>query len=617
MKRFGLGSGRGPGIAVGLVAALVVGMAAAVPAGAQTAAPNDCPAVMPVDELRKGMTGYGVTVADGRTPTTFEVEVLGVLKDGLAPGRDLIIVDTAGPEIERAGGIWYGMSGSPVYVGDKLIGAVAFGLSFGPNTVGGLTPAAEMMRVLEYPDDAGPEPSETSARRAPMGSGMRRTIAQETGSSTEEVGPAFVRLPVPVSVSGLPDRARHKLSRVIDRENLPIIPFAGNAAAGDTTVDPAADVNPGDNFAGAISYGDITFAGVGTVTFICNGRAMAFGHPFFWEGDTTLGGNAADTITIVKDPIFGSYELASIAEPVAEVDQDRLAGIRGRMGTFPSLIPITSSIASLDTGRSRDGRTDAVIDEAVPFLSFFHVYSNILVTVDEYSEGSSSASWTITGTTESGETWEFTRQNKYASEYDIAGQTSYELDGILYNLFYNDFEDIGFSSIDFDASIEEEVRRYTLTDVLVSTTGKRFEDRRRVRANPGDTVFLRVVLTPSDGTEDRQVDLTVQVPTWAGDSGLVEIAGGQGGDSEVCLYDPEECVDSTGNKIESFEDLLAFLEASPTNDELVARLRIGRKFRVKSTDSELLDRVVSGRMRVRVLVGDGGGRGEEVIGKPR
>ena len=92
-------------------------------------------------------TGVGWTVGEGRTPEQFQVEVLGVMRDAY-PGRDLIVVRTSGDVIERHGGVWYGTSGSPVYVDDKLIGAISFGLTYGASDVVGLTPAEEMAAVM-------------------------------------------------------------------------------------------------------------------------------------------------------------------------------------------------------------------------------------------------------------------------------------------------------------------------------------------------------------------------------------------------------------------------------------------------------------------------------------
>nr|MBA2571157.1 hypothetical protein [Chloroflexota bacterium] len=140
-----------------LAAGLLPGSVSATPtrdAGiAGGAAPGACAQIKPANEVEEGMMGRGWTVVQGFDPSPFRVEILGKLRDGIAPGRDMIIVevsDVAGRDfIDRAGGIWRGMSGSPVYIDGELIGAVAYGFSLGPSKIGGVTPAEDMARVLE------------------------------------------------------------------------------------------------------------------------------------------------------------------------------------------------------------------------------------------------------------------------------------------------------------------------------------------------------------------------------------------------------------------------------------------------------------------------------------
>jgi hypothetical protein len=144
-----------------LFGALVAGATIAAilsPAEAQVPpeAPIDCPDVMPVSEITDGMLGTGWTVSEGRDPEPFDAEVLGVLPDAIAPGRDMIVVDTSSPAITEAGGIWFGMSGSPVYHDGRLMGALAFGLSFGPSSVAGLTPARGDGEALRPPVSSEP-----------------------------------------------------------------------------------------------------------------------------------------------------------------------------------------------------------------------------------------------------------------------------------------------------------------------------------------------------------------------------------------------------------------------------------------------------------------------------
>ncbi|MDQ3963084.1 MAG: hypothetical protein M3277_04110 [Actinomycetota bacterium] len=595
---------RAPGILLCL--ALVVAGLGTADAGAQTS--SDCPVIMPTADVRAGMIGTGVTVAKGRQRENFNVEVLGVIEDAF-PGRDLIVVDTSGGPIDQHGGIWYGMSGSPVYIDGKLVGAVAFGLSFGPSTVGALTPAEEMMRVLEYPssEEGSDAQRSTSTTKAQPSGAMAARIAARTGQSNSG---SFEQLKVPVGVSGGSPRVLNRLSKVVEREGLPIVPFAGSSASLSQNQVPATAVQPGDNLVAALSYGDITFAGLGTATFACNGQIMAFGHPFFWQGETTMGANAADSIVVGGDDFF-TFEVASIAESIGMIDQDRFAGLRATTATLPTTIPINSSVTALNNGRSRDGTSSAVISEIVPFLSWAHLSDNILFTMDQFSGGSSTVSWTVTGTTVDGSTWDLSRSNMYTSRWGIAYPSTTELAGQLFTLFRNKFTEIEFTGIDVDATVTDEEEKYQLVGAAVSKDGITFKDSDRVRARPGQLIHVRATLKPFDEDTTFDVDLQVQIPDDVRSDGVIELGTGGGRQNAVCLYRPGRCVESVG-KMETLEELIAALETLPKNNELLARLRMGRRARIKAEDREALDRVVKGIERIYVSLGFGGsGPGEE------
>jgi hypothetical protein len=268
-----------------LFGALVAGVTIAAmlsPAQAQVPpeAPIDCPDVMPVSEITDGMLGTGWSVSEGRDPEPFDPEVLGVLPDAIGPGRDTIVVDTSSPAITEAGGIWFGMSGSPIYHDGRLMGALAFGLSVGPPSIAGLTPAEEMVRLFDLPSAqslaAQSFASGGGPQRAQISRSMRQEIAQETGTSEKTVGGSFERLKVPLSVSGAA-RGLSRVRRAVRREGLALLPHAGSAAAASGSVLPGASLGAGSSFAAALSYGDITISGVGTTTMACAGRALALG----------------------------------------------------------------------------------------------------------------------------------------------------------------------------------------------------------------------------------------------------------------------------------------------------------------------------------------------------
>jgi putative cell wall-binding protein len=618
----------------GLRAALVLVLAAVLlagtvppPATAQTA----CPQVMPTSQVTPGMTGTGYTVSKGTSPQSFSVEVLGVLKDGVMPGRDMIIVEVGGnATINEVGGIWFGMSGSPVYVGGKLIGAVAFGLSWSPSKIGGLTAAEDMMDLLDY----GTSTSSAGAERDEVAlTGALAAEVRERDASTSQAQPRMTRLKTPLAVSGANARGLAFVERAAERSNLSVLPFASSAAAPTAAAQTAPQA--GGNFAGAVSYGDLTMAGIGTTTFVCDGYAVAFGHPFFWDGDTTMGANAADALTIIPDDVFGPYKLANVTGSIGTLDEDRLAGIRAKLGPAPATSPVTSTVSDEDTGRTRQGTTRVVLQDAFPFISGFHLLNNIDPTIDRIGTGTMELDWTATGRRESGATWELERGNKFAADWDLAFESIFELIDTLAEVYGNPFEEVSFTGLEITARAAREVRRYQIAEVSVSVDGGPYETADEIMVQPGSQLDVQVRLT-ARRTEDQLVTLSLEVPFDLMWGATLQVSGGQwfvGGFDEPGFF-PEE--PGSGSTITTFDELLESIGARPRNDELMAAIlpdgQFGDEPGIDEPDweevwaastsevRERLDRVVIGDQYVRLWVDDGGPGGgtvERVAGAGR
>ncbi|HYY77366.1 MAG TPA: hypothetical protein VE644_13720 [Gaiellaceae bacterium] len=589
----------------GAAAALALtGLSALVALGAATSGraatagedlSGDCPRVLAVEDVEIGMTGTGLSVTRGRDPDVFDVEVLGVLHDAIGPGRDMIVVDLSGPVIDAAGGLWFGASGSPVYVADpvtteqKLIGAVAFGLAGGGSTLAGLTPAEDMVDLVDPGTGGSGLALEREGVRLPRALALR--AAASAGISVAQIS-SFVRLKTPLSVSGLNDRGLRRLQKAVDRQNLPFVPFAGSAVSADSS-GPPAELGPGDSFAAAISLGDVTAAGIGTTTFVCHGQAVGFGHPFNFSGDTTLAARAADTITIVKDPIFGSYKLANVAENAGTVVQDRLAGILAELGDGPSTTPVTSVVTDLDRGRTRSGESRGVLPEFTPFLAFSHLLVNVDVTIDRIGPGNALMSYRITGTRDGGATWQLRRSNRFASEFDISFDSVWEptLNAELLQGF--DGEEIAITGIEVSRlDVAKRYEAYRLLRVLV-WNGRRFVAKDVVRARRGQAIRLRAVLGATHGPGTTKVDLRLRVPRTARRDGFIEVGGGGSTFPEIpCFFEGEECGEEAGAL--TFDGLLRTLRRQPRNDALIGSLRLGDRSRSRARDTELLDAVVTG-----------------------
>ena len=593
-------------LAMGAAVAGLVGLARAPgEAAAQPLPlPGECPPVMPVAEVSRGMTGTALSVVQGTEPSAFDVEVLGVLKDGIAPGLDLIVVNLSGPVIDATRGLWFGASGSPVYLSDpvngrqELVGALAYGLAGGGSTLAGITPAASMVGLLTLPEAAQRRP----AARIRVPDALARRMAARAGISVAQAG-SLERLRIPLSISGLTPRGMRYLRRTVARQDLPLVPYAGSSA-GLPGAAQVAEIAAGDSFVAAESLGDITSGAVGTTTFVCSGKAVAFGHPFTWTGQTTLAARSADTIGIVADPIFGSYKLVNIGENAGVVTQDRLAGIAGRLGAGPATAPVATRVTDLDTGRSRIGTSFSAMPEFTPFLSFLHTFTNIDVTIDRIGRGNSEILFRIEGTRPDGSPWRFKRSNHYADPFDISFGSVFELADAASLL--TSFDGVQISGIQVTRlDVERRYEHYDLRRVLV-WNGREFVRQPFVAARPGKPVRLRAVLRPAHGSELVHVPLTLRVPKWIKRGGIIEVRGGQASFSEVVCLPGADCAEFSEGEGEgdgeaeelTFDSVLAGLKSQPRNDLLTARLRTGPALALRSGKRKQLDAVVSG---VRIL----------------
>ena len=568
--------------------ALVVAAATAglVWTGAAVAAPGPCADALPLSSVSKGDLGEGWTVVSGTDPQSFDAEVLGVMPDLIAPGRDVIIVEISGPTVDAGGGVWAGMSGSPVYIdegsGPELAGALAYGFSFGATNIAGLTPAFDMLHVNDL--DVSPRiPARLELPRS-----MVRKVADKIGAALPTVGGSLIRLKVPVSISGVATERYRQMKKLPFfkkyKTSMKLTPGASSSGSLSGVVD---DLVPGGNFAAALSYGSLTSAGVGTTTYVCDGQALAFGHPMLFTGRTKLGAGSADAIAIVPDPL-GPYKLANVSSPVGTLDQDRLAGIRAVDGQPPS-IPVKTVVTSLDTENTDFFETDVVLEEAYPDFAFSHIFSGIDSIFDQVGAGSASYTWTIEGKHEDGTPWELHKTNMYASEFDLSFESAFEIYGELLAIANYPKEKIEITNTEATINVEETVRDYHIEKLL--SCHRTCEKVRSVRAFPGDTLRFRAILEPSDGSANQKVNFKFKIPNHARNGATVTVGGGSG-----CNPFFGGC----GPTPDTFDKLLASFDGQP-NNVLVAQLLTGRRGTVSAHQNTLFDQAITGFGRIAIV----------------
>lgn len=555
-------------VALGALSLTLVATAATAPLAPAAGTCVTKPDVEPLVNLVKGTTGTAYTVVEDRTIVTFDVEVLGVLPDGIGPGIPFVLVKTSGPVIDATGGIAAGMSGSPVYVGGKLAGSISYGMFGADQTIGGMTPAQNIIDIMDYPESS-------AAPFVKLTTPLRQTVAAATDRPLAAIPGHIEQLRVPVSVSGLTSRELGYFQTRIDRRGQPFELFKGASASIPSANPPVTNLDPGSSFAAVASYGDVTFAGIGTTTATCGNVAMAWGHPFYFTGKASLGMNAADITTVVTDPssIWGPFKIGTIAETVGTVDQDRRTGIRGIYGQMPTLIPITAHLTNTDLAKTRDGETDVVWGDVLPDIAAFHTMSNIDTVFDRSGEGTTSLKWTVDGLRQDGSPFHFKYSNMLYSPWDASIESADVLYSQLSQMQHNGFEKIKFAGVNIQGSITQDELSAEITDVQsASPMMPAIRDRGTLRARPGQHITLRVGLHPLSGP-DYTVDLDYKIPHWSHGSGPLTVTGGAPDAGNYgyyygYYYGPGP----SGSGPESFDDVLAQLSGGIRNNDIVVQL---------------------------------------------
>lgn len=316
---------------------------------------------MPLEEVERGQRGYGLSVFRGDEPERFEVEILGLMEN-IAPDQSFILARLSGQNLEETG-VVRGMSGSPVYVDGRLLGAVAFAWPFTRGAVAGITPIESMLQLSESAEatarsiGSGP-PARAAASRLPtlpaelLGAELDPALLErELERLLAPMLPSEARDGLVWSLSGFGPRSRGLLEGVL----------AGAAPSGEAGSRVGAELLPGSAVAGVLVNGDLKLAATGTVTERRGDEVFAFGHAFLGRGRVSLPMAAAEVVTVLSSQ-FHSFKIANIGPVVGAVELDRSSGIRGRLGAAPETVPLEVGIRGL---AERDYRMELADEPAL------------------------------------------------------------------------------------------------------------------------------------------------------------------------------------------------------------------------------------------------------------
>ena len=328
------------------------------------------PIIMPLSEVKPGQIGIVHTVFQGTKIEQFECEVIGVMKGAIGMRKDLILVRLRGEKPEFTG-VVAGMSGSPVYIDGRLIGALSykFGI-FVKEPIGGVTPIEYMLETGKYSEPAGQEsPPQRSAAANwnidPFGSGAAGrsevAAANVAGSAGDESGDrhsmgatgwsptaadggdaalggisTMVPIATPLVFSGFDRRLFDRFAGAFRQNNF--VPVMGGGGAGDERQDSAFE--PGAAISCVLMRGDLDIAGTGTITYRDGDRVLAFGHPMFQSGHTAVP-MAKARIDLTLSSSLASTKIATATEIVGSIKEDRLTAIMGQVGAMVPMIPVS------------------------------------------------------------------------------------------------------------------------------------------------------------------------------------------------------------------------------------------------------------------------------------
>ncbi len=338
-----------PGPRVALVGLMLLGLATLVPVVAQSP-------TMPVSEIRPGMVGEGWTVFEGATREPFRAHVLGVMENVLGPRLSLILVRLEGGPLAQTGVI-AGMSGSPVYIDGRLVGAVSYSLgSFSKEPIAGITPISEMIDIARL--SATRPPGRRVALQLPVShEGMRdvwreafapAAFAARPEDVRETSGPGLARwatelrpIATPLSIGGFSGEAFTALSSFF--RDTGFVPVAATGSGAQEHPSARGPLQPGDAVGVSLVSGDLSLGVTGTVTAVEDGMVYAFGHPFLNLGPTAFPMTRAWVHTVLPS-LFSSVKLSSLGEVIGTFEQDRSVAIAGRLGPGPATIPVAITL---------------------------------------------------------------------------------------------------------------------------------------------------------------------------------------------------------------------------------------------------------------------------------
>ncbi len=536
-----------------LFAAAILSLAAV----SASAAPTD---ILGAGELAPGMKGYGLSdLGDGKGVQRFDVEIVGLMKS-YAPKQDLILARIQGADLERTG-IIAGMSGSPIYIDGKLIGALAYGWPFSRDAICGITPIQSMLDIRKAPPGPPVPIGGASARTATLlgafGEGRFQAAFDGLLSALrpQPAGAEPSPLPLPVSLSGL--SGGRLFGRMAETAGWLVAPSGASAAgAGAASRAPGtADgrLEPGSAVSAVLLSGDMVLSATGTVTWVDDDSILAFGHPFLSMGPVDMPMAHADVLTVLPS-LYRSFKFSTTGPLLGTVSQDRSTGILGSFGTPPRMVPVTIKMTSDDIA-AQTFRFEVAHNSMLTPILLAVAIDNVLTTLEKRA-GERTIVWkSAIQTPDRTVRWDSVFSGLSAREEAVGSMA------LLTNyLMANEFRDLSIQGVEVEINHSDRLQSARIVHV----------EAQKERVRPGDTVPIWVDLEDFRGGP-RRVVMTAKIPVDAPPGPLTVFVGDGNAATayDLSLYPPDP------HSLDQVLDFLARVRPPNTLNLLAYRLAPG------------------------------------------
>lgn len=495
------------------------------------------PSTISVDDIRPGMTGYGLTVFRGTQPERFDVEVIDVLH-GFRPDQDLILIRTPHPRLEQTKAVG-GMSGSPIYIDGKLAGAYAYGWPFGMEPIAGVTPIRNMLHEMDRPyrPDSFPGAEALTTRRMRPAGQARRSHGRRLaglpayrGERTDAFAPLHAHMqrrpPVaehqmrpaatPIMLGGFTDEVANLLGNEL--EPMGWVPLQGGG--GRRAARAQGQARPQFVDGGAIGVqlvrGDVSATAIGTVTHVGNGhRLVGFGHPMMNAGEIGLPTSTARVLHFLAS-VARSFKIAEAEEPLGTLVHDRQAAIVVDTDLAPATIPMRIQINGLvDPPKSEWNVELASHRLLTPMLIFSTLANALKASSSDQTDVMFTARYTVT--IDGMDPITLTDRGYMGSgPGDIRALSRLRLFDLMEIAYGNAFEPKRLTNVDLELDVAFGDETLTIVEATVPAN----------EVDPGSTVDVRLRLRRYDESEVFRT-IPVRIPErLAGEDVKIEINAG-------------------------------------------------------------------------------------------